>query len=129
MGAPPVPQGPLPIVLTQAGDVAEISIDVADELEDAAKEGALEEPTLRLMIVNLSSLDALEYQLNGQSLDAGAARTRLLYNDCWLDFDVVEQLRQGWNQLKVVATERNPHVHAPLTLESVEVIVRYHGSD
>ena len=33
--------------------------------------------------------------------------------------------RKGWNHLGVNVKARNPHIDAPLSVESVEVIVRY----
>ena len=37
-------------------------------------------------------------------------------------------LRQGWNRVQVAVNARNPHVGAPLKIESVEAIVRYRGT-
>ena len=126
LDAPPIPEGPLPAELKEAGASARIPIDVADDLTSTSRDGDLKEVTLRLMITNLTSLDTLEFDLNGEPLDPTSARTRLLYNDCWLDFEPSPSiLRQGWNQLEVRVKARNPHISAALSLESVEVIVRY----
>jgi hypothetical protein len=126
LGAPTVPPSPLPVSLSEPGDTCEIPIDVADDLASAARDGALKEATLRLMIRDLTSLDRLAFELNGTLLDADSARERLLYNECWLDFDVSKPLlAQGWNHLKLKVMDRNPHIAAPLGVESVEVIVRY----
>ncbi len=90
------------------------------------QDGALKGVTLRLLIEHLTALDTLEFDLNGKLLDTASARKRLLYNDCWLDFDVFPPvLKQGWNNLKVKVESRNPRVSAKLTLRSVEVLVRY----
>jgi len=125
LGAPSIPPGPLPIELAKTGDSTEIRIDIADDVQAAALEGSLAEASLRLMIVNLSALDVVEFELNGSPLDNATVRRRLLYNDCWLEVDVSGVLRQGWNCIKVVVIARNPHVAAPLNIESVEAIVRY----
>ena len=77
------------------------------------------------MIVNLTALDAVEFALNDSPLDNALVRRRLLYNDCWLEFDVRGLLRQGWNRVQITVGARNPHVGAPLKIESVEAIVRY----
>ena len=125
LGAPSIPPGPLPIELAKTGDSTEIRIDIADDVQAAVSEGSLAEASLRLMIVNLSALDVVEFELNGSPLDNATVRRRLLYNDCWLEVDVSGVLRQGWNCIKVVVIARNPHVAAPLNIESVEAIVRY----
>ena len=91
-------------------------------------DGSLAEATLRLMIVNLSSLDEVEFELNDSPLDDALVRRKLLYNDCWLEFDVREYLKQGWNRVQVAVSARNPHVGSPLTIESVEAIVRYRAT-
>ena len=120
--------GPLPAKLDQPGDEVEVSIDIADDFESATREGALEEVTLRLMVEQLTSLDELRFELNSVALDASLARTRLLYNDAWLDFDVATLLRQGENSLSVRVVSRNPHVGCELRLSSVEVLVAYNGA-
>ena len=76
------------------------------------------------MIYNLTVLDTLKLSLNGAVLDS-AAQKRILYNECWIDFNAASLLRKGWNHLGVNVKARNPHIDAPLSVESVEVIVRY----
>ena len=125
LGAPSVPPGPLPIALEKSGDSAEVPIDIADDIQAAVANGSLAEATLRLMIENLSSLDEVDFALNGKSLDESLFRRRLLYNDCWLEFDVRELLQQGWNSVHIAVYARNPHIGAPLSIESVEAVVRY----
>lgn len=127
LGAPPIPKGPLPVRLTKTDDTAEIPIDIADDLLSASQDRLLDEVILRLMIYNLTALDTLEFSLNGTILDAASVRKRLLYNECWIDFDAPPPLlRQRWNYLGVKVKDRNPHlVGASLRLESVEVIIRY----
>ena len=79
----------------------------ADALASAVQDGALKGVTLRLLIEHLTALDTLEFDLNGKLLDTASARKRLLYNDCWLDFDVFPPvLKQGWNNLKVTVLVR-----------------------
>jgi hypothetical protein len=123
LGAPPVPAGPLPVALRSAGDIANVKIDIADELQG---DDGPDEILLRLLVVNLTSQDSVAYTLNGTALDPSQAQTRLLYNDCWIDFALQrEALSPGWNELTVAVAARNPRVAVPLTLESVEVIIRY----
>ena len=126
LGAPPVPSGPLPIELDDAGKTARIDIDVAGDVAAAAARGSLAEATLRMLVVNLTAQDEVEYHLNDTVLDIRAATSRILYNDLWYEFALApEWLRQGWNSLSLTVGRRNPWVAAPLTVESVELIIRY----
>ena len=126
LGGPSIPPGPLPVSLEKAGDSAEIPIDIADDVAAARADGSLAQATLRVMIVNLSALDDVTFALNGTQLDSASAQQRLLYDDCWLEFDVSGgQLRQGWNSLELTVRARNPHVGAPLSIESVEALFSY----
>jgi len=119
-------EGPLPAVLEKPGDEVEVSVDVADDLDSAAKDDALQAVTLRLLVEQLTVLDELQFNLNGRTLDSSQARTRQLYNDTWLDFDVSPHLaRQGWNRLRVSVIGRNPMIDCQLALASVEVLVGY----
>ena len=117
--------GVLPIILANTGDTAEINVEIADDLAAAQRDGALREATLRLLVEQLTALDQVELQLNGCSLDVAAAKKRLNYNDCWLDFDVSGMLRRGDNALALKVKSRNAHVLAPLAVRSVEALVRY----
>ena len=115
-------------MLAGAGDEVEVSVDIADDLASASRDRALKEATLRLLIEQLTSLDELQFDLNGNALDPSLARTRLLYNDAWLEFDVSPPLlRQGWNRLTVKVIARNPSVDCRLVLTSAEVLVSYHN--
>jgi hypothetical protein len=121
LGAPAVAQGPLPQTLANTGDSAEVSIDIADDIADGSPNA-----TLRVLIVNLTNRDDVTFTLNDVELDITRAKIALNYDDCWLDFDVSKgPLKRGWNLLNMRVVERNPRVSAPLTVASVEVIVRY----
>ncbi len=115
-------------MLAGAGDEVEVSVDIADDLVSAASDGVLEAATLRLLVEHLTARDELQFELNGNTLDPSLARTRLLYNDAWLEFDVSPPLlRQGWNRLTVKVIARNPSVDCRLVLTSAEVLVSYHN--
>lgn len=117
--------GSLPIELAVAGSKTEINVEIADEVRartDAWKAHA----TLRLEVEQLTSLDQLDIRLNGTKLDPTKARIRLNYNDCWLDFDVTSSLKKGPNACSIVVEKRNPHVAAPLTVKSVEALIKFH---
>jgi hypothetical protein len=128
LGSYTVPPGPLPINLEGPGEQAIVRVDISDDLEGAKANGILDGARLRLMIVHLTAQDDIDVSLNGQALDISTADRRLLYNDCWLEFDVTDgPLQQGWNEVKVAVNGRNPHVSASLVLDSVEVLVDYAG--
>lgn len=117
--------GSLPINLSNAGDPARVDVEIADDIEGAQRQDVLRSATLRLMIEQLTSLDQVAYQLNGVSLDQKTAKRRYNYNESWLDFDVAKALRKGHNLMVIQVTSRNPHVGLPLTVRSVEALVRY----
>ena len=120
-GSPLVPEGPLPQELNDVGDSAEVSIDIADDVGNGSPSA-----TLRILVVNLTNRDDVTFTLNEVELDFASASIALNYDDCWLDFDVSKgPLKRGWNSLYVRVNGRNERVSAPLSLASVEVIVRY----
>ena len=124
-GAPPIPKGILPAELRSIGDAATVSIDVADDIAPAVRDGTLQEATLRVLVEHLTANDTVEFAFNDSDLTVQGAGQRLLYNDCWIDFDVARMLQQGWNVLVITVMKRNPYVNTPLNLRSVEVFVRY----
>ena len=115
-------------MLAGAGDEVEVSVDIADDLASASRDRALKAATLRLLIEQLTSLDELQFELNGHTLDPSLARKHQLYNDAWLELDVSPPLlQQGWNRLSVSVIARNPSVDCRLVLTSAEVLVSYHN--
>jgi hypothetical protein len=119
--------GVLPLDLAKPGDVAEINVEIADDIVAARTDAALREATLRLLIEQLTRVDELVLTLNGVRLNRANAVQRLNYNDCWLDFDVATLLAKGNNRLQLELVTRNPHVEAPLKIRSVEALVRYNA--
>ena len=117
--------GPLPLNLASAGDTQEINVEIADDLDAAQRDGLHGAATLRVLIEQLTSLDQLDIQFNGAPLDLAAAKKRLNYNDCWVDFDVSHIIRKGNNALTLKVASRNPHVLAPLTIRHVDTLVSY----
>lgn len=117
--------GSLPHSLARSGDRAEIEVEIADDFETAARQGRPVESTLRLMVDQLTTLDRMEYQLNGVKLDPATALKRYNYSECWCEFVVSGVLKRGRNQLKIAVQSRNPRVEAPLVIRSVEALVRY----
>ena len=120
-------EGPLPLTLAEPGDEVEVSVEVADDLDSAARDGSLQSITLRLLVEQLTVLDELQVDLNGHTLELSEAHRRQLYNDTWIEFDVWPPLAsQGWNRLRVSVIGRNPMVDCQLALASVEVLVGYY---
>ena len=117
--------GRLPLELAKAGDEAEVSLDVADDLEAAVEEGVLKSATVRLLVDQLTPPDRLEITLNGQPI--GDPHTRhVFFNETWLEFAAgPPQLKQGWNRIGAAVRARNPQVTSPLALKSVEILVEY----
>ncbi|MBI1369623.1 MAG: family 10 glycosylhydrolase [Planctomycetes bacterium] len=116
--------GSMPLKL-EVGEPAKVNIEIADDLPAARRDKALASATLRLLIEQLTGPDDVTYQLNGQPLDPAQAVRRINYNDTWLDFDVANVLRNGDNELVVTVRGRNASVAAPLSLRSVETLVKY----
>lgn len=117
--------GRLPLELAKAGDEAEISLDVADDLEAASRDGVLKSAALRLLVDHLTPPDRLEVTLNGQPV-GDADRQHVFFNETWLEFAVgPPQLKQGWNRIVTAVRARNPRVTSPLALKSVEILVKY----
>ena len=117
--------GPLPLTLVDKGAEASVSLDVADDLEAAGGDGALKEASLRLLIDHLTPRDRLEIRLNGEVLEKPKT-THVFFNETWLEFDALPpRLKQGWNRIEAKVQARNPQVTSPLSLKSVEVVVRY----
>ena len=110
--------GALPLELEGVGDETRVSVDVADDLDSAVRDGALKEASLRLLVDHLTPLDRLEIRLNGEVLKAPKARW-IFFNETWLEFDVEPpRLKQGWNQISAVVRDRNPHVSNPTQRKS-----------
>lgn len=117
--------GRLPLELAKVGDEAEISLDVADDLDAASRDGVLKSAALRLLVDHLTPPDRLEVTLNGQPV-GDADRRHVFFNETWLEFSVgPPQLKQGWNRIVTAVRARNPQVTSPLALKSVEILVDY----
>jgi hypothetical protein len=117
--------GSLPFTLAQAGESAKVNLEIADDPEKARDEGYPVKVVLRCQVEQLTRVDQVDFELNGATLDRSAARVRLNYNDCWLDFDVTKLIKKGDNAFAVHVRGRNPKVEAPLVLSSVEALVSY----
>ena len=117
--------GRLPLDLAKVGEEVEVSLDVADDLEAASREGVLKSATLRLLVDQLTPQDRLEVTLNGRPI--GDPDTQhVFFNETWLEFAAgPPQLKQGWNRIGTAVRARNPQITSPLSLKSVEILVNY----
>ena len=128
MGTRTMPDQALPAELWSPGEHATIAVHIADELQAASKAGVLKSATLRLMILHLTSLDGISIKVNGKNIPQEEAEIQFLFNECWLDIDAVSAgLRIGSNELTVAVEKRNPHISAPLSVATVEVLVKYNS--
>ena len=125
VGSKTVPDPQIPVDLARPGDSADIVFDIADEPDGGVGRTRPRDATLRLMIRQHTSLDELTVELNDRRLDWSSGCRRLFYNESWIDFAVESALKNGWNRLRIKLKSRNQYVKCPLTLERVEVIVRY----
>jgi hypothetical protein len=117
--------GQLPVKLAVAGDKAAIAVEVADDFTPRQAPLTAPKAVLRVLVEHLTRLDDVTFTLNGAKLSREAAVRRLNYNDCWLDFDVSGLIHKGENTLGLAVAARNPHIRAPLSVNSVETIVTY----
>ena len=117
--------GNLPQRLARPGDVAEIGLEIADDIQPGAGRSSRAVATLRVMIEQLTKHDTIIYHLNGKTLDAATATLRYNYSDCWIDFPVSASLMRGKNALKLSLNARNRHVEAPLIVRCVEALVQF----
>ena len=111
---------------------------VGDDLVTAAHRGLLEAVTLELILVCMTSLDALELELNGRTLPptvpselpmryiVGPGPNAMQGNYAFR-YDVGEAgwIKQGWNEVKVLLRKRNPRVEADLVLHCVTLEIKY----
>lgn len=125
LGIKTVPDAQIPVDLARPGDIADIVFDIADEPDGGAGKIRPKNATLRLMISQHTSLDELNIELNDRRLDWSSGCRKIHYNESWVDFAVESVLKNGWNRLRIKLNLRNQYVNCPLTLERVEVIVRY----
>ena len=125
LGSKTVPDPQIPVELARPGDSADILFDLADEPNGGVGGTQPRGATLRLMIRQHTSMDELIVELNDRRLDWSSGCRHLLYNESWVDFAVESALKNGWNRLQIKLNSRNRYMSCPLTLERVEVIVRY----
>ena len=123
---PPVATEPLPVALTVSGSDAgqTVSFKVADDLESARTDDALDQIKLRLSLTDFSpQADEIAFKLNGQPLTDYSC---LDPTSDWLEFDLQgAPLKQGENELEVILKHRNPQIGVPVVLDDVELFIKY----
>ena len=145
-----IPATQVPIVLrsTRLGPGTLICMDIADNLEAAAADGALGPCTLGLLFEKLHGGDRIKVTLNGASLDREDATkstdtwTQAGYDSGWSGYpskltthpvagDVVEwrvdapPLKRGFNEVAVTLESLDPAQDSGLMLKDVRVSVTY----
>ena len=119
----------IPVDLTSDG--VEITIDVVDDLADAARR--VESVELSLLVRNFTIEDELSVCFNGTPIDPGNPLREGDFHPQsaaeWLCFDLLAQAspRSGSNSMTVSVARRNERiaVEIPLELTDVELSVRY----
>ena len=144
----------LPAVLAETASETgrQIHLSVGDDLAKAARLGVKADVTLRLRVMNLTSRDELEVEINGIQLDRHACKSTFLpmgesggvhqypfLSDVylgepgpyhWLEFSLREEAlpRLGMNEIRVTLRKRNPEVTEDIILNDVEITIEY-GND
>ena len=132
-----VPAVQLPVALrqTRTGGGPALYLDIADELEAARADGALERCVLGLLVDNFAPVDELEVCVNGETLPWSASRTSSTGG--MLRFPALEgrrnihydldspPLKQGQNQLEIGLVSQGPRQTDAAVLVGVEVTIAY----
>ena len=120
LSGPTVPKAPLPAKLDKAGDSINLKMDIADDPTD----DSIKSVVFRILINNLTSLDVLDYKINGTKIYH--TKKHINYNHYWIDFELDRRvLVQGFNSIDINTIKRNKMVNNSLTIESVELFVNY----
>lgn len=109
-------------------DPTTITIDVADDLPDAADR--LRAARLSIHLTNLTVADALEVVLNGQALACDNPNASGAYSPTdrfWQHYDLMPTLpRKGRNEITLRLARRNPDLaDLPVELQDVELELLY----
>ena len=110
----------LKVKLDKDGDSINLKMDIADDPTD----DSIKSVVFRILINNLTSLDVLDYKINGTKIDH--TKKHINYNHYWIDFELDRRvLVQGFNSININTIKRNKMVNNSLTIESVELFVNY----
>lgn len=146
-----IPAAQLPVQFNQTFFDRGVSLllDIADDVESAAADGALDKCTLALAFEGLTTEDAFEISLNQTPIpwDTGVAaadnRTHVEYEQGWNQYpsrtqevatsgDTIEfnisssPLKKGTNELEIRQVNPQPIRREPLVLKGVTVSIYYH---
>ncbi len=118
---------PLPLAQADAGKRFQLPFYIADDLSNPK----VQQVTLRIGITDLLGADKLDIRLNGASL-ADEVSTRISlhridpYGGQFLEIDL-RQVRplQGDNVLDIALVSRPANISSDLTVEDLELVVRY----
>jgi len=122
----------LPLVLAE-GEPVELRLKVADALAEVP-EAELEEVRLHLLVVNLTPVDRLAVQLNGEDIDRLRSAPTLQPgaptgpNSAFVDlvYDLRRRApRRGVNMFTIELTHKNHRVQPAVYLRELELSIRY----
>lgn len=120
---------PLPVSLTpsSAGKGQAVLFKVADDIESAARDKAIEEIKLMLKLENFClEEDVVRFRLNEQPLENYELPDDVVGSSYWFSFHLDgPPLKRGENELEVILERRNPRIMGAVVLSDVELIVRY----
>jgi len=126
---PAAPGAYLPLILEADADGPgqRVRFELGDDVESAAKAGALGEAMLRLKLDNFCpEQDQLDIRLNETPLPADSCKPMQREGAEWFEFRLEgPPLRQGKNTLQAALRQRNPRVRGPLVLSDVQVCLDY----
>jgi len=126
---PDAPRAYLPTVLEldPDGPGQTVRFGIGDDIQAAAKAGAISEAALRLKLENFCpEQDQLDIRLNETVLPMDSCKLEREGAGEWLELPLEgPPLRQGENMLQTALRQRNPRIRGPLVLSDVEVRIDY----
>ena len=132
-----VPAVQLPVALHQTltGRGPVLRLEIADDLEEARRDGALDRCVLGLLLDGFSPLDELDVRVNNEALPWSTSRTAFTGGGAaWphlegrrsIQYDLdCPPLQQGVNEVEVRLASYGPRPAAPAVLIGLEVSVSY----
>lgn len=120
---------PLPLVLIVSNGETGQSFDfqIADDLEDASRDGVLKETKLKLRLSNYHpDTDDVLFKLNDKLLSDYDLIDDMRRNQCFFTFSLDGSwVKRGANRLEAVLKKQNPKVTGKLILDDIELSIRY----
>ena len=131
-----LPPVQIPMVLGDTRRPPRLRIEIADDLESARADGALNRCVLGLLVKNFAPGDRVKIHLNGHPYPADLARVHYTgEGNNWPNLDTTASvqfdldsppLKQGVNELDVQLISLPPRDADPAVLTGVDVTITYH---